>query len=100
METTNTKVWTEAAIVSLLTSNNRAVEKAILAIFARQTEDEKQSESTHHDNSRGFSAADARTGSYMARWILSGKRLDGKFLDKGRKIAVKYRKQLLEVANG
>ena len=99
METTN-KVWTEAAIVSLLQNNNRAVERAILAIFARQTEDEKSTECTRHENSRGFSAADARTGSYLARWILGGNHLNGKFLDKGRKIAVKYRKQLLEVANG
>jgi hypothetical protein len=36
----------------------------------------------------------------MARWINSGKHLDGKFLDKARKMAVKYRKQLVEVANG
>ena len=99
METTN-KVWTEAAIIALLQSNNRAVERAILAIFARQTEDEKSTESTRHENSRGFSAADARTGSYMARWMSSGKRLDGKFLDKARKMAVKYRKHLVEVANG
>ena len=99
METTN-KVWTEAAIIALLQSNNRAVERGILAIFARQTEDEKSTECTRHENSRGFSAADARSGSYMARWISSGKRLDGKFLDKARKMAVKYRKQLVEVANG
>ena len=49
-------------------------------------------------NTVGFSAADAKTGTYLAKWLLSGKHLDGKFLAKGRNIAIKYRRQLSEIA--
>jgi hypothetical protein len=44
--------WTEQQIVTLLDTNDRAVERAIVAIYERQTADEKQTEHTRHDNSR------------------------------------------------
>ncbi len=100
MEATNgNTVWTEENIETLLKSNNRAVEKAIVAIYKRQTEDEKATQATRHSNNVGFSGADASRGTYYAQWILSGKRLTGKHLDKGRAMALKYRKQLLSIAN-
>lgn len=92
------KVWTENEIVNLLRTNNRAVEKAIVAIYNRQTADEKASHDTKHSNSVGFSGADARFGTYLAKWILKGNHLTGKFLADGRELAVKYRKQLLDEA--
>ena len=94
---TNT-IWTADRIVNLLNSNNIAVERAILAIYNRQTADEKIARNTRYHNTVGFSAADAKTGTYLAKWLLSGKHLDGKFLAKGRNIAIKYRRQLLEIA--
>ena len=91
--------WTTDRIVNLLNNNNTAVERAIIAIYNRQTADEKNARNTRHNNTVGFSAADASTGTYLAKWLLSGKHLDGKFLAKGRNIAIKYRRQLLEIAN-
>lgn len=92
------KVWTEETITALLNSNDRAVEKAILAIYNRQTEDEKSAQTTRHSNNVGFSGADASTGTYYAQWIKRGNHLTGKHLDRARKMAVKYRKQLLTIA--
>ena len=91
-------IWTADRIVNILNTNNTAVERAIIAIYKRQTSDEKITQHTHHNNNVGFSAADARTGTYLAKWLLSGKHLDGRFLDKGRSIALKYRRQLTEIA--
>ncbi|MCI0525954.1 MAG: hypothetical protein L0Y56_00675 [Nitrospira sp.] len=89
-------------ITSLLTREDdkgrRAVERAIIAIYSRQTQEEQVSESTLRLNGIGFSGADARLGSYYARWIQNGKRLSGKHLERARKMTLKYRKQLLEIA--
>ncbi len=82
----------------LLLMNDRAVEKAIVAIYNLQTEDEKSSNDTRHSNNVGFSGADARLGSYYAKWILSGKNLTGKHLEKARNMANKYIRQLVQVA--
>lgn len=92
-------VWTEKEIVELINKNNKAVEKAIVAVYNRQTQDEKASFDTKHSNGVGFSGADARFGTYLAKWILSGKHLNGKFLAQGRTLAIKYRAQLLDEAN-
>ena len=91
--------WTIETISALIARNDRAVERAIIAIYNRQTADEKNDQTTRHVNNVGFSGADVRTGTYLAQWILSGKHLDGKFLAKGRTIALKYRRQLLDIAN-
>lgn len=94
-----TKTWTEDGIIQLLTHSDRAVERAMVAIYKRQTADEQASATTQHHNSIGFSAFDAKNGSYYAKWVLSGRRLNGTYLEKARRIAVKYRKQLLDIAN-
>lgn len=82
----------------LLYMNNLAVERAIVAIYQRQTHDEQHSSDTKHSNGIGFSGADARLGSYYARWILSGRRLSGHHLEKARAMSQKYVRQLAEIA--
>jgi hypothetical protein len=91
--------WTKADIITLIDESDRAVERAILAIHARQTADEKSSGNTKHVNARGFNQADANYGSYCARWILRGNHLTGKHLGKCRTLVRKYHKQLREEAN-
>lgn len=88
--------WTQDSIKALLASNPRAVERAMLVLFARQTEDERVTSHTRHDNSRGFSAAHASKGSYYARWVRDGRHLTGHHLDNARRIASRYTRQLLE----
>lgn len=84
-----------------------AVTVAIVRIYQRQTADERCDGSTRHTNGVGFSASDARLGTYMAKWALGPRNttgnpvrmFTGKWLEKGRKMALKYRKQLLEIAS-
>lgn len=79
-------------------NRDRAVMKAIIAIYNRQTEDEKKAEDTKHHNGVGFSSADARLGTYYARHLLGGKALTGKHLERARTMAMKYRGQLVDIA--
>ena len=90
--------WTKESIRELLTHSNEAVERAIVAIFRRQTEDERRTDQTKHHNGRGFCAFDARRGSYYAKWVLSGRHLSGQHLVKARKMVMAYARQLLEIA--
>ncbi len=106
METT--KEWTEERIVALLESSPLAVERALVALYDRQTQDEKRDSDTRHDNQRGFSAAHAATCSYFARLVLRGWQSCGHRksthlypdkLAKALKIVKRYRRQLAEIAN-
>jgi hypothetical protein len=91
--------WNEASILQLIISNDRALERAIIAIYNRQTEDEKSASSTRHTNGIGFAGPDASLGSYYAKWLLSGRSLSGNHLLKARKMMMKYRGQLTRIAN-
>jgi hypothetical protein len=91
--------YTREEIDHILTSNPRAVGRAMIVLFRRQTSDEQRSSNTRHQNGRGFSAYAARSGSYYARWVISGRRLTGRHLAKARSIALKHSRQLVEEAN-
>ena len=92
--------WDKNAIVGLLDRNPVAVERAIVAIYRRQTAEEQQVQDTRESNGVGFSGAHAQVGSYYATWILSGKHLSGKHLEKARNMAKRYTRQLVEIAGG
>lgn len=91
-----------------LASNPAAVVRALELLFAEQTRDEQAVHTTRHHNERGFSQADARTGSWLVRTVIAEGRskgrsdaglLRGKALEMGRRIASKYaRTQLLRAA--
>lgn len=90
---------TKESIKALLLRSDRAVERAIVAIYNRQTLDEQSSQETKHSNNIGFSGAHARLGTYYAQWILQGNSLTGRHLEKARKIALHYVGQLVTIAN-
>ena len=90
--------WDRGSITKLLKTNDRAVERAIVAIYNRQTQDEKIASRTKHTNHRGFRSNHDSKGSYYARWVNSGRCLTGFHLENARKIAVHYWRQLIEVA--
>ena len=90
--------WTPDAVRTLLDRNPRAVERAVLAIYRRQTLDERETEETRHHNEVGFSAFHAGRGSYYARWILTGRRLTGGHLEKARRMMKHYAGQLAGIA--
>lgn len=117
------RIWTRSEIDQLLIDNDIAVMRAIVRLFKLQTSDEISSAETKHENSVGFSAADAKAGTRMARWLLGmndrnevryqakdlrhplcqqvlGRYAQGKtVMYRARKIALKHSKQLVDIAN-
>lgn len=88
----------KSEIRSLLMSNDRAVERAMVVLFQRQTLDEQHTSSTSHLNGRGFNAFHAKNGTYYAKWVLSGRRLTGRHLEAARRMACHYARQLAELS--
>ena len=75
--------YTEAQIRENMRQSRHWLERGILAI----------------NNNEGFSEIDADHLSYLARWIMSGKQLNGKHLRKARALMMKYAGKLVEIAN-
>ena len=82
-----------------MATDQRWLERAILAIYQRQTQDEQADQATLKRNGIGFNGGDASTGSYMATWLLKGNHLSRDFVAKARRIMPKYAEQLLRIAN-
>lgn len=82
----------------LLSTNDRAVARALVVLYERQTDDEKGSGVTKHSNGAGFNATDASFGTALAQWVLSGKRLSAGQLASARRMLGKYSGQLLAIA--
>ena len=91
-----TKQWDRDSIIQLLMVSDKAVERAIVAIYKRQTDEEKREEKTKFHNGRGFLPYHARRGSMYARIILSGRQLFPDRMALARQMAIKYSRQLLE----
>jgi hypothetical protein len=92
-------MWNKDSIQNLLSSNDKAVARAVLAIYSLQTEDEKSTEATRHTNSVGFNHSDARRGSYYAEYVNKTGRLTGRHLEIARSMMMKYHRQLSDIAN-
>jgi hypothetical protein len=109
------------SIVSLLMTNDAAVGRALVVLLSRQTAGEAAMGATVESNGRGFTAFNASTGTYIAKWVLgvssnatqrevdvamvrflasngTGRAITGRFLEKARKIAITHRGQILDVA--
>lgn len=93
--------WDKAAIHKLLDENPRAVERALVVIYRRQTSDEQVSFQTTHANSRGFGAYDAEFCTDVAQKLISGRihTLSPKQLAVVRNKMKRYHRQLCEEAN-
>lgn len=81
-----------------LQNSNEWLVRGLLAIYARQTNDEQVSHSTKHHNQRGFNGTDATIlTSYVEQWK-QRHWLSDKQLAKIRQKLPKYAKQLARVA--
>lgn len=65
----------KAKIESKLSSSPAWVERAILALYERQTVDEQEGGETRHDNKQGFTSADAKRMSFVAEFLKRGRHL-------------------------
>lgn len=97
--TPETPSWTKERILEKLEQFPKWVERGIVAIYEKQTNEEQATENTRYYNNVGFSAFHAKQGSYYAKWILSGKHLSGPHLHKARKMIKHYAQQLVDIAN-
>jgi len=96
---------TKDQIVELLNTNDKAVGRALIALFNRQTQGEQVSEATRNLNGEGFTPADAHMGSSMAKFYAARGYLTERQLSywrkpnaKGVPRICKYAGQLLIVA--
>lgn len=98
--TRTAKTWTPENVTAMLTRSPKAVERGLVAIFKRQTHDEQRARQTAYANNVGFSAFDARFGSWLASEILAGRSFRSESLrERALKLAIKYRGQLAAMAN-
>lgn len=93
------KTWTRDEIDSLLRTNPKAVERAMIRLYELQTQDERVASETKHHNNIGFAGNAAKRGSYYARWVMSGRQLTGHHLDRAQAIALRHSRQLVAIAN-
>lgn len=96
---------TKEAITHLLATNDKAVARALLVVYANQTSDEQRSEETKYHNGEGFRPCHARIGTsmaefYAARGYLSPKQIAywRKADRKGNMRIAIYWRQLAEAA--
>ena len=96
---------TKTEIIKLLETNDKAVARAVFVLNERQTFDEQNSETTVHHNGVGFTGADARMGTSMAKFYARSGFLTEKQIAYWRKPnkngvmrIAKYAGQLLEIA--
>ena len=75
--------YTTEQVRENLRNNNAWLERGILAVY----------------KSNGFGELDSDYLNYLARWIESGKSLNGKHLRRARALMMKYAGQLEEIAN-
>lgn len=93
-------MWTKEQIVSMLETNDKAVTRAVVAIYNRQTVSEQAAQQTKVTNNVGFNHSDAPYLSYCAKYAIDKRvHLSGKHLEKARVRVRKYWKQLLDIAN-
>jgi hypothetical protein len=93
-------IWTREEVNALLDRNPRAVERGIVRLYIRQEATERSQGQTVKQNGIGFNAFWAQSGTYYARWILSGRQLSGGHLEKARKCCRVHSAQLTAYANG
>jgi hypothetical protein len=97
---TEAKKWTKEEIAAKLAGDDKWLIRGLLAIYAKQTDDEKNSDITKEENGIGFNAFDATILSDMAKQYNRTKFLSKRQLEIVRKCMKKYAKQLTKIANG
>lgn len=90
--------WNKDNIQKMLDENDRAVCRALVAIYERQTEHEKCIGQTREHNGIGFSAFDAEFLSSLAEQVKTRGTLSPRQLELARKKIKSYWRQLVEIA--
>jgi len=92
------KTWTREDVIDLLDASPKAVAKAIIQLYARQTADEQVTKDTKERNGRGFNSNDAPFLSDIAvKLPRYNNHMTPRQLAAARKMLRKYARQLLEI---
>ena len=86
--------------VAVLEHSSEACLQAIVHLWDRQTWDEKEEKATHWRNRRGFSVPDARAATDLAEKVRIGAPINATEIAFARRLAIKYRRQVTNIANG
>ena len=92
--------WTKEGIRGMLNSNDRWLQRGLLAIYKLQTADERTHRFTKHTNGIGFNKRDAKFLSSLAESLREYGRLTPRQTKACRKVMAKYAGQLAKIANG
>lgn len=93
------KLWRKEEIRYNMELHNAWLYRGLLAIYDRQTEDEKASDLTKHENMVGFNGVDSVILSSYAKSLKEWGRLTPKQIAICRKKMLKYAGQLAKIAN-
>lgn len=93
-----TQALTKESMLHVLNTKRGAVERALVALWKRQTAGEQAARTTKHQNGEGFTAADAHRLSLLAEKVAKGYQLSPIELEDSRARLQKYAGQLLEIA--
>lgn len=94
-----TRKWSKAEIRNKLETDNKWLIRGLLAIYARQTEDERNAAVTKHDNGVGFNGVDSSFLSNMAQFYKINGFLTTNQMKATRKAMLKYAEQLTKISN-
>lgn len=96
---TKGKTWTCDEIVDLLTNKDVFVINSLIMLYSKQTEQEKEGKSTKEENGVGFNQYDSKAlTDIYDKMVKYGKITMGQ-LELVRKKIIKYRNQLVKIAN-
>lgn len=90
--------YTVEEIRERVTNDQRWTERAIMALYRRQTEDERLGQHTNELNGAGFNKADAEILSSFAKQLQWGGHLTPRQFDVARRRVAKYAGQLARIA--
>lgn len=91
--------WNRENLWQVLEVNNDQLGKALLALYQRQTDAEKETHNTNEANGIGFNGVDAPFLSSCAEGVKKYGRLTDKQATSVRKALKKYIGQLVDIAN-
>jgi hypothetical protein len=82
-----------------LGTDRKWMERGVIVLYERLTEEEQQSGQTQYFNNRGFNGSDSRYLTWVAGWLLKDPRnhLNDKHKQKVGKMLPKYWKQIQDI---
>lgn len=91
--------WTKEQMLELLKTNKQAVLRAIIVLYERQTELEKEYKESNVVNGIGFNCKDGWYLSELAKQLIQYKKIKNDDFWRARYRIMKYANQLCDIAN-